>query len=241
MKKLTFGLLSAVILVLAGCSKDDLIKEMIQGTINEQPKDEVLAKKYLVVLQNMNDVGCNDLSVGIVASHLSLLENNNTVVYASDPNPSSTCNDFNMSNNRKCFIQDASDKLPNGEDISKYAGNAKSCLIASDKFNVGQAESLQDVVTKPKSGNTRYILLVSNIDPELCGGPIIFPLSEDEGYKNVSFFGTEETMSCDDRSLQGDGSFTVKCDEYDIRDHTDDYDAEGNASCVVGTDTKPEK
>ncbi len=252
MKRYAIGLLSAAaILVLAGCSQDDLkkagedaAKQAIQGIINEQPKSEVLAKKYLVILQNMNDLGCNDVAVQSAANHMGLLEGNNTVVYASDPNADANCTDFiNRSDNGNCFTRNAGDKIKDlGDKIKEYAGDDKACLIATDKFDVGQAESVEAVVAKPESGDTRYLLLVNNINPDLCGAPVIYPLADSEGYKNVSFYGTEKVLTCDDSSLQGDGSFTVDCKVYDIKGHEENYkDSEGNTSCIVGTDTKPEK
>lgn len=143
----------------------------------EVPKEEVMAKKYVLIAHNVSSIGCSALTMGTITDTYGL----RGVNYHEDSDAQARCLDYHKIDHYNCGTTDL---MP---DDDGYGSSA--CVIGADAFNGGQ--------NKDETRNRRYILVVNDVDSDMCGKIFIEPIAADKGYKDITFY-EEGDASCND-------------------------------------------
>ena len=186
---------------------------MITGC--ESPKEDVEAKKFVVIAQNVSSLACSELAMGTIAKTYGLVNVN----YHEESNPNTTCSEYGKTEYYNCYTS----QLDSGDE--GYGGSA--CAIGADSLAGGQDPE----ATKKK----KYFLLVHDYDEDYCGKFVIDKIAEDNGYKDITFY-ADSGASC------RDFPDATGCHEKYIQTHTVEARVMTKSSvCVAGTNTPPEE
>ena len=175
----------------------------------EVSKEEVMKKKYVLIAQNVESMACSFVTMDTITEKFGLKGTN----YHEDSNRNADCAAYGKVKDETCGIT----QLTTGDN----GFGSSACAIGADSLNGGQDKN----ATQTK----HYVLLVQNVDPDLCGKIVIEPIATDEGYNDVTFY-EDAHAECNDFSSD------TQCK---IKSLTNDDKGHGNSTCVVGTDTQP--
>ena len=200
MRKIILTSLTGLVLLLTGC---------------ESPKEDIEARKFVVIAQNVSSLVCMNWAMPTIENTYGL-EN---VIYHEEDNPATECSEYNRLKYYDCYTTKLDSDNPN------YGSSA--CALGADSLAGGQDRA----TTKKK----KYFLLVHHYDADYCGKYVVDKIAEDNGYKNVSFYAAADA-SCSDFPDQIDCS-----NKYDRKYAVETRVMTGSSVCVLGTDTPPKR
>ena len=199
MQKIILTSLIGLVLILTGC---------------ESPKEDIEAKKFVVIAQHVDSLACSAVAMNTIEDSYGLVN----IKYHEEDNPTTECSEYKRLKYYDCYTTKLDSDNPN------YGSSA--CALGADSLAGGQNPE----ATKKK----KYFLLVHHYDADYCGKFVIDKIAEDNGYKDVTFY-ADADASCDDFPNATDCH-----DKYTQTHGVEDRVMTGTSICVAGTDTAPE-
>ena len=176
----------------------------------EVSHDEVAAKKYVLIAQNVSSLACSVIAMGYIVEEYGLIGTN----YHEDPKKTADCSDYDKIQYRTCGVT----QLKDGDD--GYGQSA--CAIGADSLAGGQ--------DKNATIKKNHILIVERIDPNVCGKIVMDKIAEDNDMSGDIQFYQDNNASCDQFDDKKSCSTTYSDAITNLQP--------GNATCVVGADKK---
>ena len=177
----------------------------------EVSKEDVMAKKYVLIAHNVSSIACSAFSIGYITEEYGL----SGVNYHEDSDSQVSCLSYHKIDHYNCGTTDLKP-----EDTGY---GSSSCAIGADAFNGGQDKN--ETVRRP------YILVVDNVKSDMCGKIFIEPIADDKGYENISFY-EDADASCND---------TFQPPKYtcETKYLTPMDKGFGTSTCIVGSKEEP--
>jgi hypothetical protein len=200
MKK-TFASALIIAAVLAGC---------------ESPKEDVIAKDYVLIVHNVSSMGCTSFGMDAFKSEFGITRE---VLYHEDIDNTVDCNDYEHEPEKTCWAETLTG---NGTGIGDHV-----CAIGIDEAD--EPDTSNEEVVKKQT----YVAIIPNVSSLACTKGGIDKVLKDHGYSGTSYEFTQEEANINCDNFSGTTCQVLNGPDEDEAGYSKDF------SCVIGTNDKP--